>query len=108
MLKPITEDRKQRTRRAPVTRRTFLANLAITKQVARRDQLIRQTHGLFVIRVIVVAVRKVKRIDVPIRRTIALVNHIKRELIRRRNNGSARLTLREKLLLRYFLRFRVM
>src|SRR5947209_3760452 len=47
-------------------------------------------------------------IDVPIVRRITLLNGVKRELISRRNNGAARLTLREELLLGDFLRFRVM
>ena len=43
-----------------------------------------------------------KRIDVPIRRSIALLNNIKRKLVSRRNHRAARFTLRGKLLLRYF------
>src|SRR5688572_11316486 len=97
VLQTVAEDRKQRARRTAVTRRAFFANLAVTKQVARRDQLVSESHCLFVVGVVVVAVGKVKWINVPIRRAVAMLDDVKRKLISRRNDRTSRLALREEL-----------
>src|SRR5829696_4318034 len=92
----------------PVTRRSFFTNLAVAKQVARRDQFIRQTNRFFVVGVVIVAIGKMEWIDVPIGRSIALLDDVKRELVSRRDDCAARLSLGEKLLLAYFFGLGVM
>src|ERR687884_595384 len=70
VLQPVFEDREQRAGRAAVARRALLADLAVAEQVAGRDQLVRQPDGLFVVRVVVVAVGEVERVDVPVARVV--------------------------------------
>src|SRR6185503_6437130 len=108
VLQSIIEDRKQRSGRTPVTRRALFANLAVTKKIAGRDQLISKLHRLFVVGIVVIAIREVEWIDVPVTRAVALLDHVKRKLISRRNHGSARFSLREELLFRHFFRLGVM
>src|SRR5215212_11468501 len=47
-------------------------------------------------------------VDVPIRRPVALLNYLERELVSRGDNSSTRLTLRKELLFAYLFCFRVM
>src|SRR5215510_8614593 len=108
VLQPVAEDRKQRSRRAAIAGRAFLANLAIAKEVAGSDQLIREFHCFFIVGVVVVAVRKVKGIDIPVAGPVALFDDVERQLIRRRNDGAARLALGKKLLLCNLFGFGVM
>src|SRR5262249_49376467 len=99
----IFEDREQRAARTAITRTSFFADLAVTEKIACRDEFVGEFHGLVIVRIVVVAVRKVERIDVPITRMETLFNDLKCKFVSRRDHRSARLSLREELLFAHFL-----
>src|SRR6185295_1147415 len=103
----VFEYRQQRTGRAAIARSALFADLTIAEEIARAYQLIRKLHRFVVVRVIVVAIRKMKRIYVPVSGRKSRTVCIQRQTIRRRHNRSSRLTLSEELLFRHFLRLGV-
>src|SRR2546423_15117648 len=107
VLEAVVENGDQPPRIAAVAAAALLAYLAVAEEVARLYEFVGEADGLFVIRVVVVAVGEVERVDVPVARAVALLDYVERELIGRRDDRAARLALREELLLRNFLCLRV-
>ena len=85
-----------------------LVHFAVTEHVALLEQPFDQLHAPFVVRRQIVAVRKVKRINVVKGGGIPLFDQFERLLVRRRANRAAAFPFAEKLLLAHFFRFRMM
>src|SRR5215217_1865100 len=77
-LETVAEDREQRARASAVPAAALLAYLAVAEEIARLNQLVRESHGLLVVRVVVVAVGEVERVDVPVGRREARAYDVER------------------------------
>src|SRR5499426_663465 len=61
VLQAVVEDREQRARAAAVSRHALLADLAVAEQVADLDHLVGELNRVFVVGVVIIPVREMKR-----------------------------------------------
>src|SRR2546423_12898769 len=99
VLEAVVENGDQPPRIAAVAAAALLADLAVAEEVARLYEFVGEADGLLVVRVVVVAVREVERVDVPVGGAGAHTDDVERELVGRRDDRAARLAPREEPLL---------
>src|SRR5215831_3159251 len=102
VLQTVVENRQQRARASAITGCSLLSNLSISEQIAGLDQLVGKLHSLVVVRIVVISIREMERIDVPVARWESLGNDVERQLVCGTDNSPARFALRKECLLGYF------